>query len=74
MLEWAFDTLELNRVQAETGTRNTASGRVLETLGFVREGTLQEDCIVNGEVLNSWVYGLLRRQWKPLQVGLRRRG
>jgi len=23
--------------------------------------------IVDGEVSDSWVYGLLRRQWKPLQ-------
>ena len=67
LLHWAFDTLDLNRVQAETDTRNTASGRVLEKLGFVREGTLREDCIVDGVVSDSWVYGLLRRQWKPLQ-------
>jgi RimJ/RimL family protein N-acetyltransferase/ribosomal protein S18 acetylase RimI-like enzyme len=67
MLQWGFDTLQLNRVQAETDTRNAASARVLEKLGFVREGTLREDCIVNGEASDSWVYGLLRRQWKPLQ-------
>lgn len=63
LLQWAFDTLDLNRVQAETDTRNLASARVLEKLGFVREGTLREDCIVNGDVSNSWVYGLLRRDW-----------
>jgi ribosomal-protein-alanine N-acetyltransferase len=61
LLHWAFDMLDLNRVQAETDTRNTASRRVLEKLGFVREGTLREDCIVEGEVSDSWVYGLLRR-------------
>ena len=66
LLQWAFDALDLNRVQAQADTRNTPSGRVLEKLGFVREGTLREDCIVNGEVSDSWVYGLLRRQWKPL--------
>lgn len=61
VLDWAFDTLDLNRVQAETDTRNVASARVLEKLGFVREGTLREDCIVNGDVSDTWVYGLLRR-------------
>src|SRR5258708_36165238 len=61
----AFDTLDLNRVQAETDTRNVASARVLEKLGFVREGTLREDCVVNGEVSDSWVYGLIRREWRP---------
>lgn len=50
---------------AETDTRNTASARVLEKLGFTREGTpLREDCVVNGEVSDSWVYGLLRRHWR----------
>jgi RimJ/RimL family protein N-acetyltransferase len=66
VLQWAFDTLDLNRVQAETDTRNLASARVLEKLGFVREGTLREDCVVNGEVSDSWVYGLIRREWRPL--------
>jgi [ribosomal protein S5]-alanine N-acetyltransferase len=65
VLQWAFVTLDLNRVQAETDTRNAASARVLEKLGFVREGTLREDCVVNGDVSDSWVYGLLRREWRP---------
>lgn len=63
VLQWAFDSLDLNRVQAEADTRNAASGRVLEKLGFAHEGTLREDCIVNGDVSDSWVYGLLRRDW-----------
>jgi RimJ/RimL family protein N-acetyltransferase len=65
VLQWAFDTLDLNRVQAEADTRNVASARVLEKCGFVREGTLREDCVVDGEVSDSWVYGLLRREWRP---------
>ncbi|MEU3053635.1 GNAT family N-acetyltransferase [Streptomyces griseus] len=63
VLRWAYDTLDLNRVQAETDTRNAASARVLEKLGFVHEGTLREDCVVNGDVSDSWVFGLLRRDW-----------
>ena len=64
LLQWGFDTLDLNRVQAEADTRNTASARVLEKLGFLLEGTLREDCVVNGDVSDSWVYGLLRREWR----------
>jgi ribosomal-protein-alanine N-acetyltransferase len=67
MLQWAYDTLDLNRVQSGADTRNRASERVLEKLGFVREGTLREVCIVNGEVSDDSVYGLLRREWKPIQ-------
>jgi RimJ/RimL family protein N-acetyltransferase len=65
LLQWAFDTLDLNRVQTETGTRNLTSARVLEKLGFVREGRLREDRVVNGAVSDSWVFGLLRRNWRP---------
>src|ERR1700744_5040512 len=65
VLRWAFDTLDLNRVQAEADTRNVASARVLEELGFVREGTLREDCVVNGGGFDSWVSGLIRREWQP---------
>lgn len=65
VLQWAYATLGLNRVQAETDTRNAASARVLEKLGFVREGTLRQDCIVNGDVSDSWVYGLIGDEWNP---------
>ena len=63
MLQWAFDTLDLNRVQAETDTRNAASARVLEKLDWFVED-VREDCVVNGEVSDSWVHGLLRRDWR----------
>ncbi|GAP38554.1 GNAT family N-acetyltransferase [Piscinibacter sakaiensis] len=64
LLRWAFDTLDLNRVEAELDTRNAASARVLDKLGFVREGLRREDCVVSGEVSDSWIHGLLRRDWQ----------
>ncbi|MCB0062895.1 MAG: GNAT family N-acetyltransferase [Caldilineaceae bacterium] len=67
MLQWAFDTLDLNRVESGADTRNRASERVLEKLGFAREGVRRECCIVNGEVSDDSVYGLLRREWMAQQ-------
>ena len=64
MLQWAYGALDLNRVEAELDTRNAASAKVLEKLGFEREGLRREDCIVSGEVSDSWIYGLLKRDWK----------
>ncbi|MGW5055106.1 GNAT family N-acetyltransferase [Actinokineospora sp. NPDC004072] len=69
LLGWAFDTLPLNRVQAETDTRNLASARVLQKIGFIREGTLREECIVNDEISDTWVFGLLRRDWESEPTG-----
>lgn len=65
LLSWGFDRLNLNRVQAETDTRNGASVRVLQKLAFQLEGMLRQDCIVNGEVSDSFVFGLLREDWLP---------
>jgi len=54
-------------VQSEADTRNAASGRLLEKLVFLREGTLRENCIVDGDVSDSWIYGLRRREWEQVQ-------
>lgn len=71
LLAWGFDALPLNRVQAEADTRNIPCRRVLEKLGFVLEGTLREDCVVDGVVSDSWVFGLLRRDWDARTTGSR---
>lgn len=70
LLQWAFNTLDLNRVESGADTRNRASERVLEKLGFVREGVRRESCIVNGEVSDDSVYGLLRCEWVARQSRL----
>jgi len=63
LLDWGFERLDLNRVEADIDPRNIASARVLERLGFTQEGHLRERWIVGGEVSDSWIYGLLRREW-----------
>jgi catechol 2,3-dioxygenase-like lactoylglutathione lyase family enzyme len=64
MLQWAFTEWDLNRAEAELDTRCTASARVLEQLGFVREGRRRQVRIVAGQVCDAWIYGLLRRDWQ----------
>ena len=63
LLDWGFAQLQLNRVEADIDPRNAASARALERLGFVREGHLRERWIVGGEACDSWLYGLLAREW-----------
>lgn len=63
LLEWGFDVMDLNRVSAQTDTRNEASARVLTKLGFTLEGILRENVIVDGEVSDDATYSLLRREW-----------
>ncbi len=64
LVNHAFDGLGLNRLEADIDPRNLASARALERLGFEREGFLRERWIVDGEVSDTVIYGLLQRQWK----------
>ena len=63
LLRHGFDVLGLNRVEADIDPRNTASARLLQRLGFTREELLRERWIVDGEVSDSAIYGLLQREW-----------
>ncbi len=60
VVDSAFDVLDMHRIEAEIDPRNGASARVLERLGFVREGLLRERWIVDGRTSDSAFYGLLR--------------
>jgi ribosomal-protein-alanine N-acetyltransferase len=67
VLEHGFGALGLNRVEADVDPRNTASTRLLERMGFEREGLLRERWIVAGEVCDTVLYGLLKSDWDARQ-------
>lgn len=63
LIRHGFTALGLNRIEADIDPRNLSSARCLERLGFAKEGLLRERWIVAGEVSDSRLYGLLRRDW-----------
>lgn len=63
-LSYAFDELALRRIEADADPRNAQSLHLLERLGFQREGYARERWHVGGEVCDSVLLGLLRREWK----------
>lgn len=62
-LAHAFDGLGLRRIEADIDPRNVASCRLVERLGFEREGLLRERWHVAGEPCDTALYGLLARDW-----------
>jgi RimJ/RimL family protein N-acetyltransferase len=62
-IRYGFDVLGLNRIEADIDPRNAGSARVLEKLGFRKEGYMPERWIVFGEFADTINYGLLRRYW-----------
>ena len=64
LLNYAFDALNLRRIEADVDPRNGPSIRTVERLGFQREGYLRERWHVNGEIQDSLFYGLLKHEWE----------
>lgn len=64
VVTFAFERLGLHRLEADTDPRNAASIRVLERLGFVRDGLLKERYHVGGEVQDALLLGLLAPDWR----------
>ena len=63
LVRHGFDALDLNRIEADIDPRNIGSARVLEKLGFRKEGYMPERWVVFGETADTVNYGLLRRYW-----------
>lgn len=51
------------RVFADTDPENAASNRLLESLGFVREGHLRGEWETHIGVRDSFIWGLLAEEW-----------
>lgn len=64
VIEFAFDTLKLHRIEADVDTENTGSIAILEKLGFKREGLFRERWFVYDEWQDSVMLGLLKQDWR----------
>ncbi|HZZ94508.1 MAG TPA: GNAT family protein [Usitatibacter sp.] len=64
LLDCAFGPLELRRMEADVNPANQASQRLLERLGFEREGVRRERWMEKGTPQDSVMFGLLARDWQ----------
>lgn len=62
MLEYGFNTLHMNRIWTFHIEGNHASGRVLEKIGMVHEGTHKKHIKKNGEFRDLEFYGKLKSE------------
>jgi len=65
LVRFGFETRDLHRIEADVDPRNPASFRLLERLGFKKEGYRRESYILNGEIQDAVLYGLLKREFEP---------
>jgi ribosomal-protein-alanine N-acetyltransferase len=64
LVQHLFESRPIPRVGATTDIENVRSYRLLEGLGFAREGRLSEVLYHHGRWHDVFVYGLSRRAWE----------
>lgn len=63
MVDFLFRTLNKHRLVASIDPGNTASIRLIERLGFRREGHFKESYYLRGEWTDDVVYAMLHKEW-----------
>lgn len=66
VLEFGFNKLKLNKLEAGIFAGNPSSGKLLEKFGFEKEGYRRKTkvCKADGKVKDEVLYGLLKEDWK----------
>lgn len=71
MLQYAFETLEFEKVEFRIDERNNKSRRAVEKLGATLEGIMRKDVAMNdGYRRNTCCYGILKEEWPGIKAEL----
>lgn len=57
---YALSKLNLNKLVATCSVNNTGSFKLLEKHGFIREGCLKHNVIINNKYIDDYIYGLCK--------------
>lgn len=68
LIDYLFDSMELNRVQINCAVENRRSRAIPERLGFTLEGTLRQTEVLKDKSGNWAVYGLLKSEWEAKRI------
>jgi RimJ/RimL family protein N-acetyltransferase len=67
-VDYLFLSKHIGRIQAQTDPRNSASQKVLEKVGFKKEGTLRRQFFSRGMWRDAFIYSILREEWKEPKI------
>ena len=68
VVDYLFLTKNVARIQATTHPKNAISQRVLEKVGFRREGILRKPHLIRGEWTDLFIFSILREEWKEPKI------
>lgn len=68
MLQYAFETLGMNRVEIKTNEHNERSRRAIESMGGRFEGILRNHMVnSDGTVRNTVYYSIIKEEWPDVK-------
>jgi RimJ/RimL family protein N-acetyltransferase len=72
MLKYAFETLNMNRVELLTDYLNETSRRAILRMGAKEEGVVRSHMVMpNGRVRDSVLYSIIKNEWPGVNENLR---
>lgn len=61
--DYGFKELNYHRIMARVHADNRGSQKIWEKLGFEKEGELRDQTYLQGEFVDSYIYGILEDEW-----------
>lgn len=68
VIKFGFEKMKLNRIQAIIDLENTRSIRLVQRLGFKKEGVLRQNSYFNGRFRDELCFSLLKHEWKKSTI------
>lgn len=70
VLEFAFDTVGVHRLEARAAVRNGRGNGALRKVGATCEGVLRRSFLRNGEYLDQHLWSILDDDWRELRTSI----
>ena len=67
-VQWGFENMALNRIEAQIHPNNNPSIKLAVSLGFVEEGCLREVGHWGGQYHDMLQFSLLKREWRHAEA------
>jgi ribosomal-protein-serine acetyltransferase len=64
LINYAFNELNLNRVEIRCGVENKKSRKIPENLGFREEGIVRQAEWLHDHFIDLVIYGMLANEWR----------
>ena len=65
VIDYTFDAMDINRIEAQHELDNPASGRVMEKCGMRKEGVLRQRLYNKGKFVDVALYAILKDDARP---------